>query len=64
VCLDGGINVSKTGEAIALNESPKITNLTLVNGQLQVDKGYAPFATAYVGTAQTNLPDILPRWHR
>jgi hypothetical protein len=50
--LDGGINVSKTGEAIALNESPKITNLTLVNGQLQVDKGYAPFATAYVGLAQ------------
>jgi hypothetical protein len=27
--LDGGINVSKTGEAIALNESPRILNLTL-----------------------------------
>jgi hypothetical protein len=50
--LDGGINVSKTGEAIALNESPRILNLTLVNGQLQVDKGYAPFATEYVGLAQ------------
>jgi hypothetical protein len=56
--LDGGINVSKTGEAIALNESPTITNLTLVNGQLQVDKGYAPFGTPYVGTAQLTYQEF------
>jgi hypothetical protein len=58
--LDGGINVSKTAEGIALNESPLIRNLTLVNGQLQVDKGYAPFASPYVGTAQITFQVFYP----
>lgn len=58
--LDGGINVSKTGEAIALNESPRILNLVLVNGQLQVDKGYAEFGTPYVGTAQLTFQVFYP----
>jgi hypothetical protein len=58
--LDGGINVAKTGEAIELNESPRISNLTLVNGRLQVDKGYAPFGTAYVGTAQLTFQTFYP----
>jgi hypothetical protein len=58
--LDGGINVAKTGEAIELNQSPKITNLTLVNGRLQVDKGYAPFGTAYIGTAQLTFQTFYP----
>jgi hypothetical protein len=58
--LDGGINVSKTAEGIALNESPLIRNLTLVNGRLQVDKGYAPFASPYVGTAQITFQVFYP----
>lgn len=50
--LDGGINVAKVANDIELNQSPSIVNLTIVNGQLQVDKGYAAFASPYVGTAQ------------
>lgn len=55
--LDGGMRTDKTGHDLALNESPLITNLTLIANRLVVDTGYAGFGTllsggSFVGTVQ------------
>lgn len=50
--LDGGMRTDKSPSDLAPNEAVHIHNMTVLQGLLQVSKGYAAFSGVYLGVAQ------------